>query len=85
MKARLIRAALSLAPGVWNPAWRYGDVIRTELGPAARIAIDPRRVIGKIGRRQSGNSEQFERSERRERLERPERSEPSQRPDWVLS
>jgi hypothetical protein len=46
-----IRAALSLAPGTWNPAWRYGDVIRTELGPAARIAIDPRQVLGKIGLR----------------------------------
>jgi len=48
---RLIRAALSLAPGDWNPAWRYGDVIRADLGAAARIAVDPRRVQGKIGAR----------------------------------
>lgn len=51
MSPRLIRAALSLAPGAWNPAWRYGDVIRAELGPSARIAIDPRAVLGKIGMR----------------------------------
>lgn len=51
MKRRLIRAALSLAPGTWNPAWRYGDSIRAELGPGARIAIDPRQVVGKIGLR----------------------------------
>jgi hypothetical protein len=48
---RLIRAALSVAPGSWNPAWRYGDVIRAELGSAARIAVDPRQVRGKIGMR----------------------------------
>ena len=48
---RVIRAALSLAPGTWNPAWRYGEVIRGELGSAARIAIDPRQVLGKIGMR----------------------------------
>lgn len=48
---RLIRAALAVAPGAWNPAWRYGDLIRAELGPAARIAIDPRQVLGKIGAR----------------------------------
>ena len=51
MSPRLIRGALSLAPGTWNPAWRCGDVIRTELGAAARIAIDPRQVLGKIGLR----------------------------------
>jgi hypothetical protein len=51
IRPRLIRAALSVAPGTWNPAWRYGDVIRAELGPAARIAIDPRQVLGKIGMR----------------------------------
>lgn len=51
IRRRLIRAALSIAPGTWNPAWRYGDSIRAELGPGARIAIDPRRVIGKIGMR----------------------------------
>lgn len=48
---RLIRAALSTAPGLWNPAWRYGDLIRAGLGPAARIAVDPRQVHGKIGAR----------------------------------
>jgi len=48
---RLIGAALSVAPGTWNPAWRYGDLIRAVLGPAARIAIDPRQVQGKIGMR----------------------------------
>jgi hypothetical protein len=48
---RVIRVALSLAPGTWNPAWRYGEVIRGELGSAARIAIDPRQVLGKIGMR----------------------------------
>ena len=51
IRPRLIRGALSLVPARWNPAWRYGDVIRSELGPAARIAIDPRRVLGKIGTR----------------------------------
>ena len=51
MNPRVIRAALSVAPGVWNPAWRYGDVIRAELGAAARIAVDPRAVLGKIGLR----------------------------------
>ena len=48
---RVIRAALSLAPGAWNPAWRYGDVIRAELGSARRISVDPRAVVGKIGLR----------------------------------
>ncbi|MEZ5829924.1 MAG: hypothetical protein R3D05_01945 [Dongiaceae bacterium] len=46
---RLIRAALSVAPGAWNPAWRYGAIIRANLGSAARIAIDPRQVLGKVG------------------------------------
>jgi hypothetical protein len=50
-KARLVRLALSVAPGTWNPAWRYGDTIRANLGPSARIAIDPRQVQGKIGAR----------------------------------
>lgn len=49
--ARVVRAALSAAPGAWNPAWRYGDLIRADLGPGARIAIDPRQVKGKIGMR----------------------------------
>jgi hypothetical protein len=51
IRPRLIQAALSLAPGTWNPAWRYGDIVRAQLGLAARIAIDPRRVLGKIGMR----------------------------------
>ncbi|HEV8389261.1 MAG TPA: hypothetical protein VGQ35_05430 [Dongiaceae bacterium] len=51
---RLIRAALSIAPVTWNPAWRYGDVIRADLGPAARIAVDPRQVQGKVGARIMG-------------------------------
>ena len=46
---RLIRASLSAAPGVWNPAWRYGDLIRACLGPAAYVAVDPRQVQGKVG------------------------------------
>jgi hypothetical protein len=49
IRPRLIRAAFSVAPGSWNPAWRYGDLVRAELGTAARIAIDPRQVLGKIG------------------------------------
>jgi hypothetical protein len=48
---RLVRAALSVAPGTWNPAWQFGDIIRAELGSAARIAVDPRQVQGKIGAR----------------------------------
>jgi hypothetical protein len=48
---RVIRAALSLAPATWNPAWRYGDTVRAELGPSARIAVDPHQVLGKIGMR----------------------------------
>ena len=46
-----IRIALSLAPGQWNPAWRFGPIIRAELGSARRIAVDPRQVLGKIGTR----------------------------------
>lgn len=45
---RLVRAALSLAPGLWNPAWRCGNAIRSCLGETARIAVDPRKVEGKI-------------------------------------
>ena len=48
---RLVAAALSAAPGLWNPAWRYGDFIRANLGEAARVKIDPRRVQGKVGAR----------------------------------
>ena len=51
IRPRLVRVALSLAPGTWNPAWRYGDTIRVELGDAARITVDPQRVLGKIGQR----------------------------------
>ena len=40
---------MTLAPGTWNPAWRSGDIVRAELGAAARIAVDPRQVLGKIG------------------------------------
>ncbi len=48
MGPRLVRAALSLAPGDWNPAWQCGDAIRSSLGEGARIAVDPRKVGGKI-------------------------------------
>jgi hypothetical protein len=51
IRRRLVRAALAIAPGAWNPAWRYGESIRAELGSSARIAIDPRQVLGKIGMR----------------------------------
>ena len=47
----MVRAALSIAPGAWNPAWRYGAAIRAELGSAARISVDPRQVLGKLGMR----------------------------------
>lgn len=47
----LVRAALSLAPAAWNPAWRWGEVVRASLGEDARIAIDPRTVEGKISAR----------------------------------
>lgn len=43
-----MRAALTLAPTLWNPAWRYGRAVRACLGEAACIAIDPRRVQGKV-------------------------------------
>ena len=43
-----IAGALALAPGAWNPAWRCGPAIRRTLGGRARVAIDPRRVIGKL-------------------------------------
>ncbi len=46
-----MRGALSLAPGTWNPAWRCGDAIRASVGEQARIAIDPRKVEGKISAR----------------------------------
>jgi hypothetical protein len=49
--ARAVGAALSLAPGAWNPAWRHGDLVRICLGDTARIAVDPRRIRGKIGAR----------------------------------
>lgn len=44
----MIGGLLALAPGSWNPAWRCGDAIRGALGERARIAVEPRRVIGKI-------------------------------------
>lgn len=44
----MIDALLALAPGAWNPAWRCGDAIRRALGERARIAVDPRRVLGKL-------------------------------------
>ena len=47
----VVRIALTIAPGQWNPAWRYGPLIRRELGAARRIAVDPRQVLGKIGTR----------------------------------
>jgi hypothetical protein len=47
--ARLIRGALTLARSEWNPAWRYGDIIRAELGAAGHVAVNPRQVLGKIG------------------------------------
>jgi hypothetical protein len=45
---KVIGGLLTLAPGAWNPAWRRGDAVRAELGERARIAADPRRVIGKV-------------------------------------
>jgi hypothetical protein len=45
---RLVRTALTLAPTTRNPAWRFGNVVRRELGDAARITIGPRQVIGKV-------------------------------------
>ncbi len=44
----MIGRLLSLAPGAWNPAWRRGESVRNALGERARIAIDPRRVAGKM-------------------------------------
>ena len=44
----MIDTLLALAPGAWNPAWRGGDAIRRALGEQARVAVDPRRVLGKL-------------------------------------
>ncbi|MBL9034577.1 MAG: hypothetical protein JNN33_07435 [Rhodospirillaceae bacterium] len=44
----MISGLLALAPAAWNPAWRCGEAIRAALGEGARIAVDPRRVIGKL-------------------------------------
>lgn len=47
-KAAVIDSLLSLAPGAWNPAWQRGDSVRAALGDRARIAVDPRNVVGKV-------------------------------------
>lgn len=47
-KVAVIDGLLSFAPGAWNPAWRRGDSVRAALGDRARIAIDPRGVLGKV-------------------------------------
>ncbi|HWA48322.1 MAG TPA: hypothetical protein VG742_08625 [Dongiaceae bacterium] len=47
-KVALIGSLLSLAPGTWNPAWLRGDSVRAALGDRARIAVDPRAVLGKM-------------------------------------
>lgn len=47
-KADLIDSLLSWAPGSWNPAWLRGDSVRAALGEQARIAVDPRCVLGKV-------------------------------------
>jgi hypothetical protein len=47
-KAAVIDSLLSLAPGAWNPAWLRGESVRAALGERARIAVDPRRVRGKV-------------------------------------
>lgn len=47
-RSTAIAGALALAPGAWNPAWRCGLAIRRALGDRARVAIDPRQVIGKL-------------------------------------
>jgi hypothetical protein len=47
-KAELIGGLLSLAPGAWNPAWQRGDAVRAALGERAKIAVDPRSVLGKM-------------------------------------
>jgi hypothetical protein len=44
----VIDTLLALAPGAWNPAWRCGDAVRRALGARARIAVDPRRIAGKL-------------------------------------
>jgi hypothetical protein len=44
----MVARLLALAPGGWNPAWRCGEAIRAALGEGARIAVDPRRVLGKL-------------------------------------
>lgn len=44
----LIDSLLSLAPGAWNPVWLRGDSVRAALGERARIAVDPRSVLGKV-------------------------------------
>lgn len=44
----MITGLLALAPASWNPAWRCGPAIRHALGEGARVAVDPRRVIGKL-------------------------------------
>lgn len=46
-----MRAALSVTPAAWNPAWRWGNAVRASLGEDARIAIDPRAVEGKVSAR----------------------------------
>lgn len=47
-KVALIGSLLSLAPAAWNPAWQRGESIRAALGERARIAVDPRAVLGKV-------------------------------------
>lgn len=44
----MISGLLSLAPASWNPLWCCGDAVRGALGERARIAVDPRRVLGKL-------------------------------------
>lgn len=44
----MIDSLLSWAPGAWNPAWLRGDSVRAALGEHARIAVDPRSVLGKV-------------------------------------
>jgi len=44
----MIDSLLSWAPGAWNPAWLRGDSVRAALGERARIAVDPRSVLGKV-------------------------------------
>jgi len=47
-KVELIDSLLSWAPGAWNPAWQRGNSVRVALGEQARIAVDPRAVLGKV-------------------------------------